>query len=82
MLKTLTVALFAVGMSVGVANATHAHKPMMAGCAEGQQATARCLCGTGAGAARMICNKGEWCHSAIAPAASLSSPTIRRGTEE
>jgi hypothetical protein len=63
MLKTLTVALFAVGMSVGVANATHAHKPMMAGCAEGQQATARCLCGTGAGAARTICNKGEWCHS-------------------
>ena len=50
MLKTLTVALFAVGMSVGVANATHAHKPMMAGCAEGQQATATCLCGTGAGA--------------------------------
>jgi hypothetical protein len=63
MLKTLTVALFAVGMSVGVANATHAHKPMMAGCAEGQQATARCLCGTGAGAARTICNKGESCHS-------------------
>ena len=63
MLKTLTVALFAVAMSVGVANATHAHKPMMAACGEGQQATARCLCGTGAGAARMICNKGQWCHS-------------------
>ena len=63
MLKTLTVALFAISMSFGVANATHAHKPMMAACGEGQQATARCLCGTGAGAARMICNKGQWCHS-------------------
>ena len=51
MLKTFTVALFAIVMSVGLAHATHAHKPMMAACAEGQQATARCLCGTGAGAA-------------------------------
>jgi len=63
MMKTLAVALFAMTMSVGLAHATHAHKPMMAGCAEGQQATARCLCGTGSGAARAICEKGEWCHS-------------------
>jgi hypothetical protein len=63
MFRTLTVALFAVAMSVGVANATHAHKPMMKGCAEGQQASGRCLCGSGAGAARVICEKGQWCHS-------------------
>ena len=63
MLKTFAVALFAIAMSVGLAHATHAHKPMMANCAEGQQATARCLCGTGAGAARAICEKGQWCHS-------------------
>ena len=59
MLKTFAVALFAIAMSVGSAHATHAHKPMMATCAEGQQATARCLCGTGAGAARAICEKGN-----------------------
>jgi len=63
MLKTFAVAMFAIVMSVGLANATHAHKPMMAGCAEGQQASARCLCGTGAGGARTICDKGQWCHS-------------------
>jgi hypothetical protein len=63
MLKTFAVALFAIVMSVGLAHAAHAHKPMMAACGEGQQATARCLCGTGAGAARTICEKGQWCHS-------------------
>ena len=63
MLKTLTVALFAIVMSVGLAHATHAHKHMLAACAEGKQATARCLCGTGAGAAPTICDKGLWCHS-------------------
>jgi len=63
MLKTLTMALFAIGMSVGVANATHGHKRMMAACPGFQQATARCLCGTGAGAAPTICEKGQWCHS-------------------
>jgi hypothetical protein len=63
MLKTSAVVLFAIVMSAGMAHATHAHKPMMAACAEGQQATARCLCGTGADAVRSICNKGQWCHS-------------------
>jgi hypothetical protein len=41
MLKTFAVALFAIVMSVELAYATHAHKPMMAARAEGQQATAR-----------------------------------------
>jgi hypothetical protein len=63
MLKTFAVALFAICMSVGLAHATHAHKRMIAGCAEGQQATTRCTCGTGAGGAPTICEKGQWCHS-------------------
>jgi len=50
MLKSFAIALFVIVMSAGLAHATHAHKPMMAACAEGQQASARCLCGTGAGA--------------------------------
>ena len=63
MLKTFAVALFAIAMSVGLAHATHAHKRMIAGCAEGKQATARCACGTGAGGAPTLCEKGQWCHS-------------------
>ena len=63
MLKTFAVTLLAIAMSVGWAHATHRYKPMMATCVEGQQATARCLCGTGVGAARAICEKGQWCHS-------------------
>jgi hypothetical protein len=35
MLRTFAVALFAIVMSVGLAHATHAHKRMIAGCAEG-----------------------------------------------
>jgi len=61
MLKTFAIALFAIAMSVGLAHAAHGHKPMMAACTEFQQATARCLCGTGA--TRTICEKGQWCHS-------------------
>jgi hypothetical protein len=63
MLKTFAVALFAIVMSVGLAHATHAHKHMLGACAEGQQAKARCTCGTGAGAAPTICAAGQWCHS-------------------
>jgi hypothetical protein len=63
MLKTFAIALFAIVMSVGLAHATHAHKRMLGACAEGKQATARCTCGTGAGAAPTICAPGQWCHS-------------------
>ena len=63
MLKTFAIAAFAILMSVGLAHATHAHKHMLGACAEGKQATARCACGTGAGAAPTICEAGQWCHS-------------------
>ena len=59
MLKTFAVALFAIVMSVGLAHAAHRYKPMMAACGEGQQATARCLCGTGAGAAEQSARRGN-----------------------
>ena len=71
MLKTFAVALFAIAMSVGLAHATHAHKPMMAACAEGQQATATCACGIGAGGRPLLCQKGQWCHGWVMRACTL-----------
>lgn len=44
MLRTFALALLAIAMSVGVADA----KRMVANCADGQQATKTCLCGSGA----------------------------------
>ena len=61
MLKTLTVALLAVGMSVGLAQAK-VHKQRIAACGEGKQATATCACGIGAGGKPLLCQKGQWCH--------------------
>jgi hypothetical protein len=69
MLKTFTVSLLSIAMSVGVAQAKgHMHKPMMmSACIEGQQATAICACGTPAtpGARPTVCQKGQWCRSAM-----------------
>jgi len=67
MLRTFTVALFAVAMSaamsVGVAQAKHM-KHMMATCADGAQVTKNCLCGTAdAGGKPAMCKKGQWCHA-------------------
>jgi len=51
MLKTLAVALLAVGMSVGLAQA------------KGQrQRIPACACGIGAGGKPLLCQKGQWCH--------------------
>ncbi len=63
MLKTFAVALLAIAMSVGLAQAkARMHK--VPGCAEGKQATATCACGTVAsGAKPLLCQKGQWCHS-------------------
>jgi hypothetical protein len=47
MLRIFAVALLAVGMSVGLAQAK-GHKQRIAACGEGQQATATCACGIGA----------------------------------
>jgi hypothetical protein len=67
MLKTFTVALLAVAMSVGVAQAKSHKHMMMSACIEGQQAIAICACGTAAapGARPTVCQKGRWCHSAM-----------------
>jgi len=48
MLKTFSVAILAIAMSVGVAQAKgHMHKQMMmSACIDGQQASATCACGT------------------------------------
>ena len=66
-LKTFSVAILAIAMSVGVAQAKgHMHKQMMmSACIDGQQASATCACGTAAapGARPTVCQKGQWCHS-------------------
>jgi hypothetical protein len=61
MLKTLAIALLAIAMSVGLAQAKWPRQriPM---CTEGQQAIAKCLCGTGVGGHPVLCQKGQWCH--------------------
>ena len=46
MLKTLAVALLAVGMSVGLAQAK-GQKQRIPACGEGKQATTTCSCGIG-----------------------------------
>jgi hypothetical protein len=66
MLKSFSVAMLAIAMSVGVAQAkSHPHKMMMSACIDGQQASATCACGPAAapGARPTVCQKGQWCHS-------------------
>jgi hypothetical protein len=67
MLKTLTVAALLIAMSAGVAQAKGHKHMMMSACIDGQQATAACACGTAAapGTRPAVCQKGQWCHSAM-----------------
>jgi hypothetical protein len=60
MLKTFVVALFVLATSVGLAEAKHM---MVKPCAEGQQAAGTCACGTPVNGKRLLCKKGQWCHS-------------------
>ena len=62
MLRTFAVVLFAIVMSVGLAQAK-AHKRMIAACAEGKQATATCACAKAASGRPLLCKKGQWCHT-------------------
>jgi hypothetical protein len=55
MVKFLAVALLAIPMTVGSAQAAKRHAPPA--CADGQQAKASCMCKS----AR--CSKGDWCHA-------------------
>jgi len=62
MLKTFAVALFAMAMSVGLAQAK-GQKHRMPACSEGKQATVTCACGEARGGQLVTCQKGQWCHS-------------------
>jgi hypothetical protein len=56
MLKTCSVALLAIAMSIGVAQARH----VIPGCAVGQPTAWKCNCGSAA--APVLCRRGQWCH--------------------
>jgi hypothetical protein len=73
-MKTFSVALLAIALSVEFAQAKHmrhVHKHTKATrhvqtnaipmCAEGQQVTATCACGTEASGRPFMCEKGQWC---------------------
>jgi hypothetical protein len=62
MLKTFAIAMLAIGMSAGLAQAK-GHKHMIPACGEGKQATATCACGSAANGRPLLCEKGKWCHS-------------------
>ena len=62
MLKTFSVALFAMVMSIGLAQAK-GNKHAAPACVEGKQATATCACGEARGGGLVLCQKGQWCHS-------------------
>jgi hypothetical protein len=57
MLKTCSVVLLAIAMSIGVAQARHVRVP---GCAVGQPTAWKCNCGSAA--APVLCQRGQWCH--------------------
>jgi hypothetical protein len=63
MLKTCAVALLAIAMSVGLAEAKgKGRMHQIPGCTAGQQAAATCACGTAANGRPLLCQKGQWCH--------------------
>jgi hypothetical protein len=64
MLKTFAVALLAIAMSVGWAQAK-GYKHTIPGCPVWPQAAATCVCGTAADGGPLLCQKGQWCHRAI-----------------
>jgi hypothetical protein len=62
MIKTITVALLAIAMSAGLAQARIGHKHVIPGCALGHPVAATCACGTAANHP-LLCHKGQWCHT-------------------
>ena len=61
MLRTFAVVLLVISMSAGLAQAK-GHKQRTPLCAEGQQATATCVCGVALTGQPVLCQKGQWCH--------------------
>jgi hypothetical protein len=64
MLKTCSVVLLAIAMSIGVAQARHVrgHRLLHVtpACAVGQPTAWKCNCGTAA--TPVLCQPGQWCH--------------------
>ena len=63
MLKTCSVALLSIAMSIGVAQARHVHGyrlHVIPACAVGQPTAWKCNCGTAT--APLLCHRGQWCH--------------------
>ena len=66
MLKTFSVVLLTLAVSIGVAQARHT----IPGCAVGQPVTAKCACGMlpspaqsrAVGHRPLLCHPGQWCH--------------------
>ena len=58
MLKTCSVALLAIAMSIGVAQARHMH--MIPACGVGQPTAWTCNCSSGH--PPVLCHRGQWCH--------------------
>jgi hypothetical protein len=66
-MKTITIALLAIAMSAGVAQARAGHswighKHMIPGCDLGHPAAATCACGMVTSRA-LMCQRGQWCHT-------------------
>ena len=64
MLKTCSVALLAIAMSIGVAQARHVHgyrhMHVIPACAVGQPTAWTCNCSSGH--PPVLCHPGQWCH--------------------
>jgi hypothetical protein len=70
MLKAFAVALLAIAMSVGLAQAAATfslgmHKHRVPACTVGQQAAVTCSCGTATNGKPLLCQKGQWCHHPV-----------------
>ena len=59
MLKTFSVVLLTLAMSAGFADARD--RNTIPGCAVGERATAKCVCGMRA-FRPLLCHPGQWCH--------------------
>jgi hypothetical protein len=62
MLRTLSVVVLALTMSVGLAEARFRHHHQVVPPCTPGPAAAMCACGTASGH-RLFCHPGQWCHT-------------------
>ena len=70
MLRTLSVVVLALTMSVGLAEARRHHHHVVPPCTPGAPAAAKCVCGMLPSPAQsravshrpLLCHPGQWCH--------------------